>query len=1207
MKPINNRYHIIRPLGEGAMGTVLLADDAMLNRRVAVKTIRPEVVSRTAVKNFKREFQAMTRLTHPHLVRVFDFGHYHSLAWGPTKEPGYFLTMEFVDGPTLGQWANQQFDRAVDQVLPLFVDLLRAVEFIHSRGILHRDIKPDNVLVDQTASTDLPTVKLMDFGLADLEKSDKVATKGTLTYFAPEVIKRKADERSDIFALGVTFFHMLSDDALYHNSHQSIYTILRDPTVFERAHQVALNQLKNDSLRAVLKKMMAYDPADRYGSCTEIIADLNDQLDRSDAVETAATRQAYVLGASFVGRDAEFARLTGWLEATDRPQALCVYGEAGIGKSRLFREFQYHCQLQYLSFFQGDCVEVSQPNFGAFRTIVSECLLLASSKELARYGGELKKLLPDHPRLQKIDPAPRLDPRTERSQMIQHITHFILDVAKRQSSPPLVLYVNDLHWADEVSVQILEELLYQLNEGQTSEENPVDAVRIFLSCRPEGLDKLTRINERGRLERLELKPFDEQNVRSYFAAIFGPNKVDFSLHSAIPAINQKVGGNPFFLQELTKTLVEANLIVRRPFSWHLTDVIDRADVPTNLTALIAARVGRLTLSQSEARALLILALLHHAPTIEELSQITDVDRSFWDRLQDQELLTSEVSGQRVVWRTAHDLLRAAIVDAESSVIEMAVMSLAELHRQIADGLEALYADDLTPIIQSLAHHYAAADHREKAALYLEKAGDQAKASFQNERAFGFFDQLLTYDLDDAQRAAVLNKKGAMYATTGKWQEAENDFQKARELAEKTGNKVLQAQISNDLGILFQNSGKFDQALELHHTARTIFAEVDDKPEIINALCNIGSALYRQGDYSQAKEHLEQALEMNALIDDDASIGQAYGNFGLIYQVEGHYDRALECFQQQVSLAEKRGNKHNVCFAFANMGETYRYMGNYAQAMEYYERSLKIAIETGAKRAQAANLSNMGLIYLNQGNYARSIEYFQRLYHSAEEMGDLPGAGIARGNMGFAHFFRSHYDKALACFEEAEKIHRDIGFQHGLTYWLKGEADVHFQRKAFEKAHSLVKKCIELSTQLAKPDTKFTGSVLLTNIDFALGHRQKAISDLWKLAEATNEKEYLADIFYQLAALNTNIAKIDDGLAMDSDAYSALIREICQRSIEDYRTEALELNREIYRNTTKIQFKKRVDELIEMVQQSDPRQTDSENQSPDLGDALDSFV
>lgn len=261
---IANRYEVYQHIGQGGMADVFLATDTILNRRVAIKILRSELsTDAVAVLRFEREAQAATALSHPNIVEIYDVGEYKG---------HHFIVMEYCPGKTLKQMIKERGPLLKEEAVDIIRQLVSATAEAHRRGIIHRDIKPQNVMVKADGS-----VKMLDFGIA-LAKGSMQLTQannvmGSVHYLAPELAHGKAaTPRSDIYALGIVLFEMLTGDV---------------PFKAESAVQVALMQMRNEfpdmrsinptipqALINIVSRATAKDPDMRYRSCEAMGRDL---------------------------------------------------------------------------------------------------------------------------------------------------------------------------------------------------------------------------------------------------------------------------------------------------------------------------------------------------------------------------------------------------------------------------------------------------------------------------------------------------------------------------------------------------------------------------------------------------------------------------------------------------------------------------------------------------------------------------------------------------------------------------------------------------------------------------------------------------------------------------------------------------------------------------------------------------------------------
>lgn len=287
-KEFIGHYHIVSELGRGGMGVVYKAHEESLNRFVAIKVLGKHLTADASyVQRFAREAQAAAKLTHPNIVQIYFIGE---------DDGQHYFVMEFVHGTSVQGLVRAQGRLHPATAARLVLQAASGLSAAHAVGIIHRDIKPANLLVD-----DRGLVKIADFGLALATEAATRLTAtgmfmGTPGYLSPEqCLNETVDHRADIYSLGVTFYEMLTGQMPFHA--ESPLALLRQIVEVEPPAVRELNPDVDDELRAVISKMMAKDPNQRYPNCRQLISDLQKWLgEHTDAATAEISDTEAVMG-----------------------------------------------------------------------------------------------------------------------------------------------------------------------------------------------------------------------------------------------------------------------------------------------------------------------------------------------------------------------------------------------------------------------------------------------------------------------------------------------------------------------------------------------------------------------------------------------------------------------------------------------------------------------------------------------------------------------------------------------------------------------------------------------------------------------------------------------------------------------------------------------------------------------------------------------
>jgi serine/threonine protein kinase len=271
---IGGRYRVIRPIGEGGMGSVYEAQHLILPRRVAIKILKPELArDQSFIDRFRREAIAASTVEHPNIISILDFG--------ATEAGSYYLVMEYLEGTGLDDLLSRNTRLPLHRALPILLQVADALDCAHRRSVIHRDLKPENILLTEVRGQK-DFVKLLDFGIAKVQTPQyanlaltvKGQVFGTAEYMSPEHARGEpVDGRSDIYALGCLAYELVTGDPPFLGNavlvlQAHVRTPPPPPSSKLREHHIP------PALDALILRCLAKDPADRYQTGAELRRDL---------------------------------------------------------------------------------------------------------------------------------------------------------------------------------------------------------------------------------------------------------------------------------------------------------------------------------------------------------------------------------------------------------------------------------------------------------------------------------------------------------------------------------------------------------------------------------------------------------------------------------------------------------------------------------------------------------------------------------------------------------------------------------------------------------------------------------------------------------------------------------------------------------------------------------------------------------------------
>lgn len=708
--------------------------------------------------------------------------------------------------------------------------------------------------------------------------------------------------------------------------------------------------------------------------------------------------EAHGLVAPLIGRDDELDQMLAAFDRMQRgrAQVLSLIGEAGVGKTRLLREFFLKLETsgkpQGMAVRRAACSSLGEQTYGvvatffreAYGVVPDESLGVAQQKlttglhalgagedEVARVAPILGYVLG----LGSGDPLHHLEPEQLKRQIFLALRTLC---ERRLQHGPLMLVVEDLHWADAASVELLHFLVDRL----------ADRPLILVATYRPTFDSKALASTQAAHTAIRLAPLPAAESEALLGAFFGlsANRLPTALRELII---KRAGGNPFYLEEIVRSLIAAGTLARENGGWTCTTDAGTMDVPPTIQGLLLSRLDRLP---AGARRLIqeaaVLGAFFDLQVLRMVCSEPDACETNLDLLLDAELLmeaprTSGMHGSAAAgerhYRFSHALVQEVVYQ------NLLVRHRTELHGRVGQVLEELCGcgDRLERLedMKALGHHFSLSGEKLKGARYLVRAGDWARAIYANEDALRQYERALQTLSEcqgcDPERLAVRERLGDLLGPIGRREAALEHYEAVRRAVEGNGDRVAQARLYRKMGGVHWDGGDRDPALACFQAGLALLEGESQPIELAHLYQEMGRLAFRSGDNLRAVEWATRALahvgrlaggstESAAASDREnqeaaAAVSHAYSTLGVALARLGRLQEATAHIERSVAMAQAHGLLQAACRGYANLGVLYSTLEP-SRAIETCVNGLEVAKKIGDLGFQSRLYANLAVAY-----------------------------------------------------------------------------------------------------------------------------------------------------------------------------------------------------------------------------------------------------
>lgn len=809
------------------------------------------------------------------------------------------------------------------------------------------------------------------------------------------------------------------------------------------------------------------------------------------------------LKSKIIGRDRELSRLKYYFNmATEgNGNTVLIAGEAGIGKTTLVNEFINYVKEKNVVVLRGECLHESLSFYFPFSEAIKSYFKITNEdNNIIRRKKILNALKKSAPSLLRLFPFigdvlsaissfyvhyDELNPKLDRYRIFETFSQLFISISKKKV---VLLFIEDLQRADPSSLY----LLYYL--GRSTMQSKVFIIGTY---RPEDVPPLWEgkthplveimqlMNRDGFLSEIELKRLSKNDCFNIMVSCLG--ETDFS-GEFINRIYKETEGNPLFLKEVLRMLIEEETIIEKWHVWKTTTNLDTIHIPSKVYDVIIRRINKL---QPEYRNILDCAsIVGEEFSSNIIGKVLQIDKMhLLHHLTNIRRMHRLIYMINTVYRFDHVKIREVLY---RELDELNIELKREYHRLIGDGIEEENKDNIEQVVTDLAYHYYQAKDVKKAILYLFKAGKKAKSIYATNEAIKFYRwtlELLSEKEDLKKRLETLKNLGDIYTLIGENSNAIENFSKAMRLTEDT---MSIAELYRKIGDVYEKKGEFNTALEYYNDGLKIIGEGSKDPIVGRIYNSIGWTYMRKGEYEKAIKFYSNALEIAKIDEDKKGIVNIYLNIGTICWRKGDYASALDFLSKELREEKIRADKYTMAMFYNAIGLVYWNKGKLNHALENHNRSLQIRKKIGDIQGIAMSYNNIGRVYYTKGELDKAIRLHLKGLELLRRIQDTWGMALSYNNIGEIYLDKGELSLAFNCFQKSLEIAKKIDDSRGISMVYNNIGDIYSKKGELGKALKYYSKSIRICKLITEKWTLIQNYCGMSELYGKMGNYNKAL-------------------------------------------------------------------------------------------------------------------